>query len=72
VAGEALTLNNKAIIDFAACLYRLVLTGFLDLEFNQPMPPSDDEGATSKFISRRMEFRKPQRLLEAALLTAIS
>lgn len=71
VVGPALMLNNKAIIDFAACLYRLVLTGFLDLEFNQPMPPSDDGEATNKFISQRREFQRQQRLFEAAILTAI-
>jgi hypothetical protein len=57
VAGSALTLNNKAIIDFAACLYRFVLAGFLDLEFNQPIPPSDDGDAMSRFSSERMKFR---------------
>jgi hypothetical protein len=71
VAGPSLRLNGKSIIDFAACLYRLVLTGFLDLKFNEPMPPPDDAEATGNFISRRMDFHGPQKSFEAAILTAI-
>jgi hypothetical protein len=72
VAETSLILNDgKAIIDFTACLYRLALTGFLGLEFSEPMPPPDDAEAMGKFISRRTEFDKPQRLLEAAILTAM-
>jgi hypothetical protein len=40
--GAALLLNGKVTIDLAACLYRLALTGFLDLHFRAPKPPSDD------------------------------
>jgi hypothetical protein len=71
VSGASLMLNKKAVIDFAACLYRLVLTGFLGLEFNEPMPAADDAKGMAKFLSRRMNFHKPQRSLEAAILTAI-
>jgi hypothetical protein len=39
VVGTALLLNGKPVIDFAAILYRLMLTGFLDLHFNVPTPP---------------------------------
>lgn len=71
VAGSSLMLNGKPIIDFAACLYRLGLTGFLDLEFNEPMPPSGDTEGMGKYISRRTQFRSPQKSFEAAILTAI-
>jgi hypothetical protein len=72
VAGPSLMLNDKkAVIDFAACLYRLALTGFLGLDFSEPMPPSDDAEAMDKFISRRIDFHEPQKLLEAAILTAV-
>jgi hypothetical protein len=36
VAAASLMLNGKAIIDFAACVYRLALVGFLSLEFSKP------------------------------------
>jgi hypothetical protein len=71
VGGSSLMLNNKPVIDFAACLYRLILTGFLDLEFREPAPPTDNAEAIGRFISRRANFNKPQKSLEAALLTAI-
>ncbi len=71
VAAEALTLNGKVVIDFAACLYRLALTGFLDLHFNMPMPPEDDAKAMGKFAAERMSFNKFQNAYENALLTAI-
>jgi hypothetical protein len=51
VEATALNLNGKPVTDFAACLFRLALTGFLDLHFNVPMPPSDDTAAAAAFIS---------------------
>ena len=71
VEGPALLLNEKPIIDFAACLYRLALTGFLDLHFNVPTPPSEDAEAIGQFINQRMSFNKFQTAYEDALLTAI-
>jgi hypothetical protein len=71
VEGPALMLNGKVVIDFAACLYRLALTGFLDLHFNLPMPPSEDTEAIGAFIAERKRFNKFQRAYEDALLTAI-
>ncbi len=70
--GSSLVLNNnKGIIDFAACLYRFALTGFLGLKFNEPRPLVDDVDATGNFMSRRRDFHEPQESLEAAVLTAI-
>jgi hypothetical protein len=63
--------DKKPVIDFAACLYRLALTGFLGLEFSEPKPPPDDAATMDEFIWRRMDFHKPQKSLEAAILTAI-
>jgi hypothetical protein len=71
VEGSALMLNGKPVIDFAACLYRLMLTGFLDLHFNTPMPPSDDAEAISAFANQKMKFNYFQKAYEDALLTAI-
>jgi hypothetical protein len=71
VQGSALMLNGKVVIDFAACLYRLALTGFLDLHFNVPMSPSEDAEALGAFINQRMTFNRFQAAYEDALLTAI-
>jgi hypothetical protein len=71
VEPAALNLNGKPVTDFAACLFRLALTGFLDLHFYVPIPPSEDAKATGAFISQRMTFHKFQRAYESALLTAI-
>jgi hypothetical protein len=64
-------LNNKPVIDFAACLYRLVLTGFLDLKFSEPTPPASDAKAMARYIWQRRDFREPQKSIEEAILTAI-
>jgi hypothetical protein len=71
VDGAALLLNGKAVIDFAACLYRLALTGFLDLHFNVTMPPVDQNEAVAQFISQRREFLKFQCAYESAISMAI-
>jgi hypothetical protein len=71
VDGTALLLNGKVIIDYAICLYRLALTGFLDLHFKVPMPPKENAKAFGAFIGQRMTFNKFQSAYEDALLTAI-
>lgn len=71
VEAPALLINGKVIIDFAACLYRLALTGSLDLHFNMPMPQSEDAEALGAFINQRMNFNKFQITYENALLTAV-
>ena len=70
IDGTALLLNGKPVIDIAACLYRLVLTGFLDLHFDVPMPPADQTEAVAKFISQRREFMKFQSAYESAISAA--
>jgi hypothetical protein len=71
VEPSALLLNQMAIIDLAACLYRLMLTGFLDLRFNVPKPQTNDTEEIADFISQRMDFNRFQGAYEEALLTAI-
>lgn len=71
VEAPGLSINGKVIIDFAACLYRLALTGFLDLHFDTPAPPSEDAEAHDAFINERRWFNKFQITYENALLTAI-
>ena len=68
VAAGALLLNSKPVIDFAACLYRLALTGFLDLRFNVPMPSATQIEAVANYINRRSKFTKFQSAYENALL----
>ena len=70
VEGSALLLNGKVIIDFAPCLCRLALTGFLDLHFNMAIPPTEDAEAVGAFINQRMNFNRIQAAYENALLTA--
>jgi hypothetical protein len=71
VDAAVLNLNKKPVTDFAACLFRLALTSFLDLNFNVAMPSKDDTEAMGVFISQRMRFNNFQRAYENALLTAI-
>jgi hypothetical protein len=71
VDGKALLLNGKPVIDFAACLYRLALTGFLDLHFNVAMPPADQTEAVAQFISQRLAFMKFQSAYESGISAAV-
>jgi hypothetical protein len=71
VDGKSLLVNGKPVIDFAACLYRLALTGFLDLHFNGAMPPADQVEAVAQFTSDRRKFMKFQCHYESAIATAI-
>jgi hypothetical protein len=71
VDGPALLLNGKPVIDFAACLYRLSLTGFLGLHFNVAMPSADQTEAVAQFIGQRRDFMKFQSAYESAISAAI-
>ena len=71
VEPSALMINGRFVIDFAACIYRLALTGFLNLHFNEPMPPGENAEALSAFTGQRMRFNRFQIAYEEALLTAI-
>ena len=58
------------MIDYAACLYRLELTGLLDLHFSQDAPDPQDTDATAAYMDERLHFNKFQDAYETALLTA--
>lgn len=68
---EALLLSEMPIIDFAACLYRMLLTNFLDLYFDLPIPSFEDAKVAAEYISDRGDFNRYQRAYEEALLKAI-
>jgi hypothetical protein len=70
VGTSALALNQKPVIDFAACLFRMALTGFLDLHFDPPTPASENTEATAAFVDQRISFNQFQRAYEDALLGA--
>lgn len=70
-ASSLIIKDKKAVIDFAACLYRLALTGFLDLKISKPYPEHVDTASAAQFVSSLCEFNKPQTSLERAILTAI-
>jgi hypothetical protein len=63
--------DGHNILNYCAPLYRIALTGYLGLEFVQPMPDmnSDPKGA-GKWIAEMMDFEGPQKAIELALLTA--
>jgi hypothetical protein len=68
VDATALLLNGQAMIDYAACLYRLELTGFLDLHFNLDAPDPQDAEATAAHVAERMWLNGFQGAYESALL----
>jgi hypothetical protein len=69
---EKLKINGKVVIDFAVCIYRILLTGFLSLSFDEPTPDISDTKAAASFINRRRNFRKYQQMCERALLRAVA
>jgi hypothetical protein len=71
VDGPALNLNGKSTIDFAACLYRLALTGFLNLNFTEPEPAQSTPEHAS-FRQRRTRFWNYQRAYEEAIRKAVA
>jgi hypothetical protein len=68
VEASALTFNERPVSDFAACLFRLAVTGFLDLHFNVPL--AGDAEALGAVTSQRTRFNGFQRAYEDALLAA--
>lgn len=70
VEPEQLLINELRLIsDYAAPLYRIALTAFLQLEYDAPYPSTKDREAVAEFINDRMTFRHPQQKAEEALLT---
>jgi hypothetical protein len=74
VDGRDLFLSGNTMIDYAACLYRLELTGFLGLQFKQDVAETEDAEATTAYRAERARFNKFykfQEAYESALLTAV-
>ena len=72
VTAETLTLENtrKHAHWFAAPLFRLALTGFLDLRFSETLPDRADDQERERHVARRKEFDRHQELSEEAILIA--
>lgn len=62
--------SQRSIFHYAAPLYRIALSAFLPLRFDQRMPPPSDPRAIGAYVADLVEFRRPQRVIEDALLTA--
>jgi hypothetical protein len=63
--------SQRSLFIYAAILYRLALTGFLDLKFKVPMPSSDDTAAFAAYVNDRMDYRSYQGNIEAGLSTIL-
>lgn len=72
VDGERLIVpsSRNNILEYAAPLYRLALTAFLPLTFDQPVPSLSCVDAFGARVAKRIEFLEPQRIAEKAILTA--
>ena len=70
VEDSVLNLNGRLMTDLAACLFRLALTGRLDLHFDVPRPDAGDVQAFVVHHRQQMTFNKFQRAYEGALLNA--
>ena len=54
----------------APCLYRLALTGFLDVALKKPIPSLGNPEKLGEYIGLEFRFERYQRAIEAALLRA--
>jgi hypothetical protein len=63
--------TKRSIFQYAAPLYRIALAETLKLRINKPDPSLADPEACGEFISARLSFLGPQRVIEDALLTAV-
>jgi hypothetical protein len=54
----------------APSLYRLALTGFLDLSFKKRIPNGKNPQKLGEYIAQDMRFTKYQEIIERALLRA--
>lgn len=73
ITAERLTVrpSQRSLYIYAAVLYRLALTGFLDLRFKRAIPSQGDATAFAAFVTDRMDFRWPQSNIEAATSTIL-
>jgi hypothetical protein len=72
VTPETLKLRTcqRSVLFFAAPLFRLALTAFLDLCFSETLPDTASGEDLGRHIAKRMEFNGPERLAEDAILIA--
>jgi hypothetical protein len=61
---------KRSLDNFAAPLYRLALTAFLDLQWKGPIPTGASADVIAEYISSRMEFRRQQSDSEVAVAMA--
>lgn len=68
---KRLTIRPKRnLFQYAAPLYRLALTAFLPLRWDEPWAPMDDPDRLGKQIAEHMIFTGYQETIEEAILTA--
>ncbi len=65
-----LPVSNRTVFEYAAPLYRIALTAFLPLTYDVPAPHQDDASEFAAYVTDRIKFLRPQRLIEEAILTA--
>ena len=62
--------SGRSLFNFAATLYGLGLTSFLDLSWKRQPPPPIEEEEFAQHCIDRMRFNKTQKDAEKALLLA--
>ena len=72
VTPETLKLakRQQSVLFFAAPLFRLALTAFLNLRFSETLLDTANDEDRGRHIAKRMAFNRPQRLAEDAILLA--
>lgn len=73
ITGERLIVrpSQRTLFLYTAPLYRLALTGFLDLRFKRTVPSQNDATAFAAYVTDRMDFRSYQSDIEAATSTIL-
>jgi hypothetical protein len=66
----ALKGSKVGLFWLAAPLYRLALTGFLQLAFTRKNPPASKPKEFGEFVNKRMIYYEYQEIIERALLRA--
>lgn len=67
-ASLKLACSRRPILSYAPILYRLALTAFLNMQFDQPAPVDASGEAFANWHAERWEFYRPQKNLEEAVL----
>ena len=63
--------SNRTLFQYAAPVYRMVLTGFLDLWWNEPFPSTEDGGTKlGEYVAQMTNFKNYQKTVEDSLLLA--